>query len=227
MSKTFALTALTISFTLSMVASASFVNPVENSSFEIDNNTDNIPDDWFTSVTAGNAANTSFVYVQNASDAFEGDDYVSIDNINNANGEYSWRQVVDPLTGITPGPAGTELKIRIAYRYENFDGNDQIRIRLRPRDAGNANLGDIDFDISITGTGTNWTVFESDAFTLPVGTVEIDPLAIFMRGGGNGFGNGQPGLTSMDLDAVEIIPEPGSVSLLALGAVLILGRRRR
>ncbi|MEM6562145.1 MAG: hypothetical protein AAF656_11135, partial [Planctomycetota bacterium] len=207
------------------LAQAAVIDPIVNGSFETSSG--GSPDNWSTNQSAGAGAGATFTftYVENASDAFDGDDYVSIQSDNNINGEASWRQNVTPLTGIDVA-GGEQFLLTFAYRFTNFDGNDGIRARLRARDAGNTPLADIDFDLDTTGTSTDWIEFTSSPITLPAGTVELDPLAIFMRGGGNGFNSiGDPGdLASIDIDAVQItaVPEPtAAAGFLSLSALLL------
>ncbi len=118
-----------------------------------------------------------------------------------------------------------------AKKFGGVTGNDPdfFRLTITGRDASLAPTGQVDFYLADFRFANNaldyivdeWTTVDVSSFSAATATIEFT-----LSSSDNGaFGMNTPAYFAVD--QVQTVPEPGTASLAALGALVFAGRRRR
>ncbi len=199
---------------------AASANLLFNPSFEIDDDANGMPDGWGKWEPDQN--NTGYPvhvdYTQNdPAKARTGDDLMTTWQWTDNNDEPDWDFGMFHQTGI-PAIAGVTYTSGIWIDNNWGDGgatyNNSAFIKLDFYDIGGTKIGGVSADQDILPDGFHY--YEISA-TAPAGTATM--TAAYAGNGGYNW------MRSMAFDDAILIPEPASLSLLALGGVALLRRR--
>lgn len=200
---------------LLMGAATTLANLVANPSFETG---EGIPTDWWTSAVWGGAhAGTGWTYITNGTpgiDTYEGVRSVTLEHP--AVNDERW-YLNNGGIAVTPG----ETLVYSAYiKTGNFDADDSILISMDYYNASHGYSGE-GFYAQSFGDG-DWRQLTVTS-VVPDGVYYVAPLLRFFTGANNT----SPANSWVIFDAVNVVPEPASLLVLAAGASLLAARRRR
>lgn len=193
---------------------------IVNGGFETDANSNNVPDGWASTVTGSDSATFNYVTGGTAGvDVHSGTSAVTIES--SSGGSARWFTTNANLSPVTEAQ---EYAVTVWFKVEGADSDDEVQIKVDWFNSSGTHIGSSAFFNPPGAGNTGWqeAIYQ---LTAPSGAAGAKPVIYFTDGVNDISTTGSK--ATIDDVSINAVPEPGSLSLLAVACACLLGNKKR